>query len=400
MPPHDTPRPAAPPHRPRRWAARAAALLALGLLALPGALWWWAGTPGSLATLLAWAARALPAGQTLQAQGVDGTLRAGGRIAALHWSSPTLDLQVQDAELRWQPGALLQGRLQFDTLQAARLTLTPQDAPPTADTPPPTPPQQLTLPLPVELPLRVQQLVWAGARPLELSGLAAHYRYDGSQHHLDIATLDFAQGRYALQATLQAHAPLALQARVQGRVEATVPGTGQARPWEAEAQAQGTLAGAGAQVAVQARVRSAAQAAVPVHADLQARIAPWAAQPRLRPRCRPWTWPRSGPRRPPRNWTAAPGWSPRTAAAGTSRPTCATPAPAPGTASACPWPHCRPKRACRTAPGPWSTPTCAPAAAAPRPRAATRPRARRCRARCRCAASTRRSGTASSRPPR
>lgn len=281
MPPHDTPRPAAPPHRPRRWAARAAMLLALGLLALPGALWWWAGTPGSLATLLAWAAHALPAGQTLQAQGVDGTLRAGGRIAALHWSSPTLDLQVQDAELRWQPGALLQGRLQFGTLQAARLTLTPQDAPPTADTPPPTPPQQLTLPLPVELPLRVQQLVWAGARPLELSGLAAHYRYDGSQHHLDIATLDFAQGRYALQATLQAHAPLALQARVQGRVEATVPGTGQARPWEAEAQAQGTLAGAGAQVAVQARVRSAAQAAVPVHADLQARIAPWGAQPLL-----------------------------------------------------------------------------------------------------------------------
>ncbi|WP_042426027.1 translocation/assembly module TamB domain-containing protein [Comamonas granuli] len=279
MPPHDPPRPAAPPRRPWRRAARAAALLALGLLALPGGLWWWAGTPGSLATLLAWAARALPADQTLEAEGVDGTLRAGGRIAALRWRSPTLELQVQDAELRWQLAPLLQGRLQFSTLQAARLTLTPQDAPPAASTAPPMPPQQLTLPLPVELPLRVQRIHWAGARPLELGGLAAHYRYDGSQHHLDIATLDIAQGRYALQATLQAHAPLALQARVQGRVAAAVPGAGPARPWEAEAQAQGTLAGADAQVAVQARVRSAAQAAAPVHADLQAHIAPWAAQP-------------------------------------------------------------------------------------------------------------------------
>jgi translocation and assembly module TamB len=53
-------------------------LLALALGA--AGLWWWAGREGSLAAALAWGERV-----GLQAQGVSGTLRAGGRLDQLSW---------------------------------------------------------------------------------------------------------------------------------------------------------------------------------------------------------------------------------------------------------------------------------------------------------------------------
>ena len=86
------------------------ALVAL-LLAASALLWWWAGSGTSLATALARATQYLPANQQLESRDVSGSLRSGGRIGWLRWSSPTLAVEVTDIRLGWQLAPLLQRRL-------------------------------------------------------------------------------------------------------------------------------------------------------------------------------------------------------------------------------------------------------------------------------------------------
>ena len=171
------------------------------------------------------AARFLPEGQSLQADGVRGTLRAGGHIGRLRWSSLTLAVEISDAHITWRLAPLLRGQLRLDTLQAAELTLTPQGEP---STEPPQPLQQLSLPLRVALPFDIQHITWAGASPIAIDGLAGSYRYDGAQHHLAVDQVSLAQGRYTLQASLQAQAPMALTAQLSGSLHQSLPGSDEA----------------------------------------------------------------------------------------------------------------------------------------------------------------------------
>lgn len=256
-----------------------AGLLALAL-ALVGALWWWAGSSGSLAATLTRAAQYLPEGQSLQAGEVSGSLRTGGRIGWLRWSSPQLAVEVHDAQISWRLAPLLRRELRLDRLELERLTLTP-GAPRIEAAEPRQPPEQLTLPLQVALPFRVQHITWAGPSPVHVDGLAGSYRYDGAQHHLSVDQLALAQGRYALQARLQAAAPMALSASLSGSLQTEVPGSGQALQAQAQAEVQGRLATADARLEVTARLRGTADTQPPLSADLQARIAPWARQPLL-----------------------------------------------------------------------------------------------------------------------
>ena len=281
------PGPHPPARRPWRRARAGLGLLLALLLALAGALWWWAGSSGSLGSTLAYAARFLPEGQSLQADGVRGTLRAGGHIGRLRWSSLTLAVEISDAHITWRLAPLLRGQLRLDTLQAAELTLTPQGEP---STEPPQPLQQLSLPLRVALPFDIQHITWAGASPIAIDGLAGSYRYDGAQHHLAVDQVSLAQGRYTLQASLQAQAPMALTAQLSGSLHQSLPGSDEALQGLIHAQTQGTLAGADARLDITASLRpakgtedteSAHTASAPLHADLQARIAPWAGQPLL-----------------------------------------------------------------------------------------------------------------------
>ncbi|RQO77412.1 DUF490 domain-containing protein, partial [Acidovorax sp. FJL06] len=142
-----------PPRRPRSRAHRAlrglgwllAALVAL-LIAAAAALWWWAGSSTSLATALARAAQYLPAGQQLESRDVSGSLRGGGRIGWLRWSSPALSVEASDIALGWQLMPLLQRRLELGEVHAARVQITPAaDAPPSTEAPQPL--TQLGLPL-------------------------------------------------------------------------------------------------------------------------------------------------------------------------------------------------------------------------------------------------------------
>jgi len=281
---------ASSPQRPPPWRKRRAlqalgwllaALVAL-LLAVTAAVWWWAGSSTSLATALARAAQVLPAGQQLDSREVSGSLRSGGRIGWLRWSSPALVVEVNDITLGWQLAPLLQRRLELGEVHAARVQITPLGTAPSTE--PATPLTQLVLPLQVGVPFRVDEILWAGSPAVQARGLAGSYRFDGSEHRLAIDGLELAQGRYTARVALQAQAPMALDATVDGNVDTAVPGGGAALQVGAHATLQGTLATAAAQLQLQASVRPAADIAAAasadtMQADLQATLAPWAPQP-------------------------------------------------------------------------------------------------------------------------
>ena len=317
-----TPRPIHPLRRLVRRLVQWALLLTLLLVLLLAGLWAWAGSAASLEQTLQQAARLLPAGQQLQAEGVSGTLRAGGSIQRLQWSNAQLALDIEQLDIRWQLPALLQRRLPLNHLSAARLHLRAQGQPPPPDSEPLQPLQQLTLPLQVQLPFAIAQLQWQGrgadAQPLVIEQLTGQYRYQGQQHQLQIDSIALAQGRYQLRASLDALAPMALQAQLDGQVHSAIPGSQQTVQTQAQARIEGPLAGAQARLHASAQLRptlpasaadSAPAKAPPhharppnaqpsktsrqtpsktppttptapaLHADFQAVIAPWQPQP-------------------------------------------------------------------------------------------------------------------------
>lgn len=312
---------APPPPRPRRRSGlRLLAWLLLGLLALvlaaAGALWWWAGSSTSLALALARAAQYLPAEQKLESRDVSGSLRTGGRIGWLRWSSPALVVEVDGARIGWQLAPLLSRKVELGEVHAARVRITPQATAP-ASTEPVKPLEQLVLPVQISVPFQVDSLEWAGSpeQQISLAGepavqaqrLAGNYRYDGAAHQLKIDNVELAQGQYSAQVKLQAQAPMAIDATLDGTVATTPPGGGHPLRVAAHATVQGTLATATAQLQAAAQLKpvvvavaaepaaSAASAparksptavavapttpAEPMQADVQATVLPWVPQP-------------------------------------------------------------------------------------------------------------------------
>lgn len=257
-----------------------ASLVALALVAV-AALWWWLGSPQSLAMALAQTAARLPAGQQLESREVSGTLRSGGHIGWLRWRSPTLTVEAHDIRIGWSLAPLLQRNLQLGEVQVARVDVIPTPLP---DAPaPPTPLEQLVLPVRVDIPFQIGLLHWHGAPAVQAQALAGRYRYDRTQHQLEISGVDLAQGHYRVQATLQARAPMQLEATIDGKVLTTPPGSTQPLALSAHATLQGTLAGAAAQLQLAAQLRPGNDTQPPtanaMQAEVTADIAPWAPQP-------------------------------------------------------------------------------------------------------------------------
>lgn len=279
------PRP--PPRRLRRTLRATGWLLAVSialLVAAAAALWWWAGSGTSLAAVLARGAQYLPAGQQLESRDVTGSLRSGGHIGWLRWSSPALAVEVSDITVGWAVAPLLQRRLELGEVHVARVVITPQqDAP--ADDEPLEPLTQLVLPLQIGVPFSVDEITWAGPPAIQVQALKGDYRFDGREHRLNVEHVEAAQGRYSARVTLQAHAPMALSATVDGAVQAAVPGAdAPALHLGAHAALQGNLATAAARLQLQAHLRPAARTGEPatqqaMQADVQATLAPWLPQP-------------------------------------------------------------------------------------------------------------------------
>lgn len=257
------------------------ALLGMLVALLGTGVWLWSGTPQSLAQALRLAIRQLPADQSLQVEGVSGTLRDGGRIALLRWQRNGLRVEARDVAMAWAwprlPALLRERRPELQTLDVGQLAIDDR-SPPSAQ--PFVPPDDLTLPLAIDVPLKIGTLTVAGPTALQASGMAAHYRFDGHHHTLNLAALQFAEGRYRGTARLLARAPLTLDARLQGEVSAPLPGTRHPLPFTASATVRGTLGGPEALLSVQAQLQPAqAGSTTPMQATVSARVAPWADQP-------------------------------------------------------------------------------------------------------------------------
>jgi translocation and assembly module TamB len=246
--------------------------LLLVLLLAFSAFWWWSGTEGSLATALRWATRTQP----VTAEGVTGSLRAGGQVQTLALQQDGLQVLATGVVLAWDPLSLLKGSLKLDRLAAAQLRIDDQRAaaPRAAG-----PPASLALPFRITLDeFSVGQLRWVGPPSFEASALAGSYAFDGKHHQLELRGARVATGTYSGRLSLLATGELALDAVLQGVLDTAVPGSNTRLPLSFKATAQGPLRDLNAKAELQLSTSSPRSAATP-QASASARITPWAAQP-------------------------------------------------------------------------------------------------------------------------
>ena len=286
MEPTETPSTPRNPSRSRTRRVLRAIAWTLGLLlvlviALGAGAWWWLGSNQSLGFALTRAAQYMPAGQTLTSRDVTGSLRTGGRIGFLQWQSPTLSVEVHDANIGWLLKPLFDRKVQLGEVRASQVLLERRG--PVEDKPsePLAPLQQIVLPVDVDLPFRIDTLRWAGPPVLEAKNLAGNYRYvrTPSLHTLVVDGVDIQDGHYSAKVALQGDGPMALDAGIDGSVKAPLT-DGRSIDLIAKATAKGNLAGADARLAVTAAIDPATpDAAAPMQARLRANIAPWQTQP-------------------------------------------------------------------------------------------------------------------------
>ncbi|HEY8049042.1 MAG TPA: hypothetical protein VIE63_07705, partial [Ramlibacter sp.] len=165
------------------------ALVTLVVLAAAG-LWVWAGTQASVD----WALERAAQSQDIHAQGVEGSLRGGLKAAHIVWQKDGLKVEAFDAELAWQPLAIVRAMLDISRLHAARIRV--EDSRPDQ---PKKIPANLRLPLRVEAPdVRVGQLQWVTPRQqAEVSGIAGAYSFNGVSHHVKLASAQWMQGSFS-----------------------------------------------------------------------------------------------------------------------------------------------------------------------------------------------------------
>ncbi|HZY19089.1 MAG TPA: translocation/assembly module TamB domain-containing protein [Ramlibacter sp.] len=245
-------------------------LVGLVLLAVAAA-WVWSGTEGSARWVLEQVARRQP----LQAEGVRGSLRQGVQAERLAWNQDGLLVEAHAVQLEWQPLALLRRQLRVDQLRAARIRIDDR-RPKTGEKP--QPPASLALPIQVAVgELVAGRIDWVGPPAVALEDLAAAYDYDGATHHLSLRNLVVQGGHYRGDARLGDRGEFPLQARVQGRFAAPLPGAPDPLPLVFEARAAGPLAGFDLTARIEGEPGAGATSAT--RANASARVTPWAALP-------------------------------------------------------------------------------------------------------------------------
>jgi translocation and assembly module TamB len=247
------------PKRQRSRALIVAALAAPGLLATGGlALYWGLKTEAGTR----WTLAQVPG---LQVEAAQGPLLGDFSARRLSYRSPgfTIELQGlrwQGLSLRWDESPQLWGRLTMRSLQADRITLgwTASDTPSAA-------PQDLTLPLAVDIgELRVAELLAPplGTQPLrDIQAGVWLGEQAGQRHRIELRRLAWDKLRLSGQAQVQTGGTMALQLRALLR-------SGEA--WQASASLQGPLSAP----ALQASAEAAGQ-----HLQLSAALRPFSPWP-------------------------------------------------------------------------------------------------------------------------
>ncbi|MBK7280031.1 hypothetical protein [Candidatus Aalborgicola defluviihabitans] len=218
--------------------------------ALAAALWSWTGTGTSLATALGQLQRWLPAGQTLEAKEVTGSVRSGGSIGWLRWQQGDLSIELRDITVAWSLRPLLGGELRLGQVNAKTLHVDDRRAPSEPDAR--VPPTDLSLPLKVDVPFSVDTVEWTGSMSLNATELSGHYVFDSDIHRLDEGQIRISSGKYQVKGSLQARTPMALTVQVDGAVQATLPSTQKPLLVQAHATLTGPLAGRDAALELQA----------------------------------------------------------------------------------------------------------------------------------------------------
>ncbi|MBI3285754.1 MAG: translocation/assembly module TamB domain-containing protein [Burkholderiales bacterium] len=222
---HERLPPVAGKTRPARLALRVA--LALSSLVLAGGLllvWLLGSAAGSRALLQGLAGAS---GGAFTCSGIAGTLGRELRLDQFALRAPGLRIDGSGVHLRWQPAALLRGRLQIDTLEASTLRIASAQSGAAARLP-----AGLALPLTIELPqLALGRLQIAGldadnkpAGWLTLSAISASLRY-AQQRYQGQAALDSLWGRLQLEARLADARPFVLNGKLnwQGQAYPALP---------------------------------------------------------------------------------------------------------------------------------------------------------------------------------
>ncbi len=188
-------------------------LLIIGTTITTGGYWLFT-SPSGLHWLLSTAARS--SAGSLSFEGINGTMRAM-RIGAIHFTAPDLNLTVQDAELTWQPSALLSGELLVNNLSIENvevLTLPSSDSPEDPELP-----ESLRIPLSIT----IDQFKIAALRvfteesdepALAVAEISARLKSDGQQHHLPHLALHLDFGALDASARINGDAPFDLEAQV------------------------------------------------------------------------------------------------------------------------------------------------------------------------------------------
>ncbi len=263
-----------------RWLALVCISLAAMLTVALSALWWWAGTDGSLASSISWAQRyASVLFAPLSVNHASGSLRSGGHIDNLVWQQGGLRIEAQEIDLAWRAWSLLGGTggtLKVERLAAARVLVDDQRPP---DATAAAPPDKLKLPLRIALDaFSVAQLNWTGRAAFSASGISGRYAFNGQEHVLDLADLQVASGSYRGHAVLSASQPLMLDAHLSGDVSARMPKSDTPLALAFEATARGPLPDLALEAQLQTASKTQNQQAAP-QAHLTARLLAWAAQP-------------------------------------------------------------------------------------------------------------------------
>ncbi|MBP6718836.1 MAG: translocation/assembly module TamB domain-containing protein [Rhodoferax sp.] len=253
--------------------------LLLLVVALLGGAWVWTGSTTSLATVLNRAIPYLPEGQTLTASDVSGSLRGGGRIGSLTWRMGELTVEAEEVEVGWTLLPLWDGELRISQLKAKRLRI--DDRRPAQPAQDKTPPTNFSLPIQVSVPFAIDTVEWAGPPALVATGLNGKYQFDSKQHSLDVGQVHISSGSYALQANIEALAPMAVEATLDGTVTTAVPGSDQSVTVTAKARVTGDLSPADAVLSLQAELLPTltGQPDANPQATLNAQLMPWKAQP-------------------------------------------------------------------------------------------------------------------------
>jgi len=256
-----------PPARWKRWLWRLPLVVLLPLLA---SATWLAGSESGLR--LACRLLAGLSGDALTLDDPAGSLIGPFSLQSVRWRDATLDLQLKELEVDWQPRAIFSGRLVVNRIALATLRVASL-----ARSEPPSLPNSLRLPLPVAIEeVRVGQIesgdyAYPEGRSVVIGeALAARVASDGTLHRLLALRARTAGLAIAGSATLAADPPFALT------LTAGMTATVGERPLALDLSGEGTLA----DFTLSGRVHPPDQTSVPaISGEFSARLKAFSAQP-------------------------------------------------------------------------------------------------------------------------